>query len=387
MKTNILTGFRFFAAFIVVNYHYGNITGPPSVARGFLSSGPEMVTFFFVLSGFVMAVAYLKRKNFSVSDYWMARIARIAPVYYLAFVLGIFVFYSASDYKNNIIGVILNAVLLQSWVPPYPLSINGPGWSLSVEAFFYICFPAILIFLKKSKPNVLILMITAVALYLLSQLVLINLYNSPICVQFPSVGHDLVYFFPLSHFPSFYLGVAGGYLAMETEFHSSIKSNIFWSFGCLTWIIVIVCLLNNRGIINQIGGFDVALGTNFLAPIFLILILFSVSKNNALVWVFSSRPLIILGEASYGLYILQKPLHKLFSTYISPALSLNKTVEFYTFTVLLVIVSVAVYYLLELPSKRAIIRTWKGFKTSPLGMRFSLGNSPIESSVAASPRR
>jgi len=30
------------------------------------------------------------------------------------------------------VGIVLNSLFLQAWIPPYPLSINSPGWSLSV---------------------------------------------------------------------------------------------------------------------------------------------------------------------------------------------------------------------------------------------------------------
>jgi peptidoglycan/LPS O-acetylase OafA/YrhL len=33
--------------------------------------------------------------------------------------------------------------LLQAWLPQTATAWNTPAWSLSVEAFFYLCFPAI----------------------------------------------------------------------------------------------------------------------------------------------------------------------------------------------------------------------------------------------------
>jgi len=58
MRIEELTFFRFLAAAIVVASHFNqDATG----LTGALVAGPEMVTFFFVLSGFVMGIAYLKK--------------------------------------------------------------------------------------------------------------------------------------------------------------------------------------------------------------------------------------------------------------------------------------------------------------------------------------
>ena len=73
-----LTFLRFVAAFIVVVFHFGRSTGLAQIARPAIISGPQMVTFFFVLSGFVLMVAYYPR-NVTSATFYLARFARIAP--------------------------------------------------------------------------------------------------------------------------------------------------------------------------------------------------------------------------------------------------------------------------------------------------------------------
>jgi peptidoglycan/LPS O-acetylase OafA/YrhL len=72
MKIDALTPLRFIAAAVVVIFHFG-LKGSDYI--GFFSAGPQMVSFFFVLSGFVMAFAHYE-KPLDLEPYYIARAAR-----------------------------------------------------------------------------------------------------------------------------------------------------------------------------------------------------------------------------------------------------------------------------------------------------------------------
>jgi peptidoglycan/LPS O-acetylase OafA/YrhL len=103
MRIEALTFYRFLAAIMVVVHHFGNNL----VSRDFAF---QMVTFFFVLSGFVLTVAYYPKAEFSTKSYAINRIFRIAPVYLIALALAI-----GSNSKAT--AIILNLTFLQSWFP------------------------------------------------------------------------------------------------------------------------------------------------------------------------------------------------------------------------------------------------------------------------------
>ena len=364
MNTNILTSFRFFAAFIVVILHYGNSTGFANLAKNFLTSGSQMVTFFFVLSGFVMTITYFNKPVFSIGDYFSSRIARIVPVYFLALFMSAGMFYSPEHWRDNTVGLFLNIVLLQSWFPPYPLSINMPAWSLSIEMFFYLVFPVVLIFLKKVNPKISIVFLSAMATYFITQFTLINLLNSSFYENFPSPSHDLIFYFPLSHFCSFLLGVSGAYFVLKSHIFNKFSNKIFWSVGFAICLVVVFLLLNNRGLTRTIGGNLIPLESSFLGPIFLVLILFSVSGHNILNKAFCLKPMIILGEASYAIYILQKPCFYLYKKFLWPLLGIGNDATYYVYWLLLVVVSVVVFYVYERPAKKVILGSWDYMKKS-----------------------
>jgi peptidoglycan/LPS O-acetylase OafA/YrhL len=158
MKQNYraLNGLRFLAASAIVSYHYApkvNEFGTmPAFFKNLVRSGPIALGFFYTLSGFVLTHAYsgrvpqtpLPRRSF-----WLARVARLYPVYLLAFVLFIPMAYEKYIHHpaNGVDGIrvfllagALNLVALQAWTP-LAQAWNGPSWSLSVEAFFYLVFP------------------------------------------------------------------------------------------------------------------------------------------------------------------------------------------------------------------------------------------------------
>jgi peptidoglycan/LPS O-acetylase OafA/YrhL len=115
--------------------------------------------------------------------------------------------YGINPISNNM-ALFLNLTFLQSWISPYPLAVNSPAWSVSVEMFFYTTFPLILFFIKKMKPNPERFLIFTILFWAFTQFILINLQNSKFYLGFLTTSHDLIFYFPLSHFCSFLIGIS-----------------------------------------------------------------------------------------------------------------------------------------------------------------------------------
>jgi peptidoglycan/LPS O-acetylase OafA/YrhL len=354
MRIEALTPLRFVAAMIVVISHFGAETGLASVAGGFLTTGPQTVSFFFVLSGFVLTLAYCGRWERSTpSSFWWARVARIVPVYLLALVFTLSLPGNAPSADAKI--VVLDLLFLQAWFPPYPLAINGPAWSLSVEAFFYFSFPLSLWCLKQSAPRAGRLLIASLMVWAFAQAVLDNLLHPRFYAGFPSTSFDLIHYFPLTHLPSFWLGIAGGYWLLQH------RSRIDWSTPVSTILVatttaVLIASLAFKDLYASLNGFRAPLHGGFFAPLFLSFILvLSVANARSTAWL-AAPMLVLFGEASYSLYLLQQPIHQLYSEFIVPRWGFAQAVGFYGYAVLLVLVSIGVFLTFERPLQRGLRR-------------------------------
>ena len=112
------------------------------------------VSFFFVLSGFILVYTYAGRE-IDKRDFYQARFARIYPAYLFspAALVAVFLLRRIENARPvlRIRGAPLRPgdrslvlLLLQAWLPAAALSWNAVAWSLSVEAFFYAIFPSAL---------------------------------------------------------------------------------------------------------------------------------------------------------------------------------------------------------------------------------------------------
>jgi len=352
MRIEALTFFRFFAALIVVIFHYGKETKLVTYAKPFIISGPQMVSFFFVLSGFVLMISHYNKKNETFTSFYASRAVRLAPIYIISLLLTSY--FTFGKGINNIKAFVLSLTFLQSWFPPYPLSINSPAWAMSVEVFFYISFPLILLIIKKCDIKPVWLILFSLSIYIFTQSILSNLLGTNFYDGFPSTSHDLIFYFPLSHACSFLLGVAGGYVCIKNE-------KYILSQGPLSLTILIVVLfstyllLQYPNAIRMVFDFPIAFGSSFYGLIFLILILSIAFSNNFITRLLSLPIFIILGEASYSMYILQQPLRIVYRSYIAEYLTLNKSNDFYAYLVFLITIAIATLYLIEKPFKNLLI--------------------------------
>jgi peptidoglycan/LPS O-acetylase OafA/YrhL len=150
-----LTGARFLAAYWVLLYHFtvefrfDPLPGKPTTSHAvptllapILLQGHLGVDFFFLLSGFILAYTYLGadgEPRGGKRAFWVARIARIYPVYLLGLILAIPDLLASIP---NILGwqfltaaTAIHLLLLHAWIP-VGTAWNQPSWSLSVEACF-----------------------------------------------------------------------------------------------------------------------------------------------------------------------------------------------------------------------------------------------------------
>lgn len=351
MKFDSLTFFRFIAATIVVIFHFGRETVLVRSAPELLIVAPHMVPFFFVLSGFVLTFVYWDREP-DTKKYLRARIVRIFPTYYLA--LGAALLLETVPYGNQ--AVLLNALLLHAWFPPYPMSINGPSWTLSVEIVFYLAFPFLLWILhaKPIKPRNLLGI--AFIYWFFTQLVLTNLLNTSFYKPYPSISHDLIYYFPPSHFSTFFLGMAGGYFYLHTD-KKSLPRNWILTLAFLATCIFIYYAIYYGGILTRLIGMQIPFLDGTYAPLFLIMVLLvAFSQGSRLQTALGNRFFALLGNASYGFYIFQRPFHQLLDTYLFPSLNLSDELSFYVYFTSLTLFSILIVIAFERPVRKLLMR-------------------------------
>lgn len=186
-----LDSLRFFAFFAVFISHAALFLGYENQTKIFttlktyiLANGDVGVSFFFVLSGFLITFILLqeknKNRNISLKKFYIKRILRIWPVYFIALILGFFVlpFFMHALIGNAHLPFIANAPLnvlprYLFFLANFSLAFHGGAsvltdilWSISVEEQFYLVWPFIVAFVpNKYLPRVLIGLIVASSIY------------------------------------------------------------------------------------------------------------------------------------------------------------------------------------------------------------------------------
>ncbi|HQW50473.1 MAG TPA: acyltransferase [Tepidiformaceae bacterium] len=142
-RLDSLTGLRFFAAWLVLQHHFTNFALVPVLQR-YTGFGATGVTFFFVLSGFVLTWSFVPSDT-APRFYWR-RFARIWPLHALTTLLALPVFYTWRDVPLEWGPVLLSFALLHAWVPTATTYFAGnpASWSLSCEMFFYAVHPLLI---------------------------------------------------------------------------------------------------------------------------------------------------------------------------------------------------------------------------------------------------
>jgi peptidoglycan/LPS O-acetylase OafA/YrhL len=144
-QLHALTGLRLVAALAVYFSHLPAPRGAPGWLLAIQQSGYAGVTFFFVLSGFVVTLNYFDtlRTPRQVWAYTVARLARVYPLYLVVLAWPAVHLWAAGTLPKY--ELLLHVLGVQAWHPdPRVLfPFIQPSWSISVELFLYATLPVL----------------------------------------------------------------------------------------------------------------------------------------------------------------------------------------------------------------------------------------------------
>ncbi|MFI5618725.1 acyltransferase family protein [Streptomyces sp. NPDC051567] len=207
-----LTGMRWAAAFVVFVYHvrnFGYFGGEDArIIDWAFGAGATGVSFFFILSGFVLAWS---ARGDGTRMFWRRRAARVYPVHLVTAAAALVLAFTLVPglRPGGPVEAAANLLLVSSWNPQWWQALNPVSWSLVCEAFFYAVFPALYAGLRRMGPRALTVLVGACVL----TVILLPWANSTFALDWS------LYSFPLARFPEFVLGAAIGLLVRTGAWH------------------------------------------------------------------------------------------------------------------------------------------------------------------------
>ncbi len=191
-RLHSLTGLRFFAAVAVALMHGLALYRLPIVDLGFVG-----VSFFFVLSGFVLTWAGAAEKGAGL--FLRDRIAKLFPL--SAATLAIAALVPVAQNSSGV-SFLQSLTLTQAWLPWSASSFNPVAWSLSAEAFFYLLLPPFVTVMRRFSTKELVG--TVIFLGVLQPVLGVACQVS----LGAQVSHFITYNLPPYRLPEFVIGVA-----------------------------------------------------------------------------------------------------------------------------------------------------------------------------------
>ena len=305
-----LTGLRFIAAFLVVichaeefKYIWGIREQNTWDLHFFSMMGELAVTFFFVLSGFLITYLLLLEKErtgtINMKGFYMRRVLRIFPLYYLTVILGLFVFphFSILDFPgwtaeingNFWIKVAMYMVFLSNLAAasifPVPYAVHT--WSIGVEEQFYLIWP----FMVKYGKNTLLSLLGIIAVYLIFAKGFWYLDDL-------NEGTNRLYqvaagFFRFTRIDCMAIGGVGAYAI----YYNKEKILNF------LYLVPVQVFLYGLTFLLFFGNVEFGYFTHEVYSILFCLIILNIGTNSATLFQFENPTVKYLGKISYGLYM------------------------------------------------------------------------------------
>ncbi len=380
-----LTGIRFVAAFGVFIQH---MLGKLGMTRFYCPFGDGGVTFFFVLSGFILTYVYADRltRYRDVPRFYFTRWARIWPLHVVTLAVYIFCFFKLAHIYNHALPtrkLIVNVLLLQSWIPSYSWCFfyNGVSWSISTEAFFYFMFPLLIIkrggfWLKY------IIATVAIAAYVMTIFIFSDAINQ---TGWASVI-PLMHCFPVVRLFEFMTGMAVARLFLArprlmTDQRSIWKDTLI-ELGVIGLLVAYyVCRLY----FPNTSQWPVMLRTllSKVGPVFFFAtIIFFFSHTRGVIGRFMGcRLMVYLGEISFAFYMIHFFFIRLLEGYDFQPLPMYYGGLFGATLVLSIASASLLYHVVELPSKACLLALYDRGIFAMAGQAFNRIKITFQSAV------
>ncbi|MGE8537983.1 MAG: acyltransferase family protein [Acinetobacter sp.] len=339
-----LTSLRmFFALFVFLSHlaflkndtHYANIFNS-IFDEGFLG-----VSFFFILSGFILAYNYKEKiltGNISKKEFYISRLVRIYPVHIAMTALVLLLTYLRSGTGWEYL--IQHIFLIQSFFleENVHFSLNSPSWSISDEMFFYLLFP--FLFLISEKIRVYIFILYLVGIFLLN----IQLDKNQ--------GHYWLYISPLIRFSDFLLGIILFDFYEKIKFYYS-KINIPTFVFELSAILLFVLFFVFHSKIDISYRYSMYYWLPMAAIIFVFALSYVVKEKSIITRFLSNKYMVLAGEISFSFYLLHV-LEIQVLNYIKNILSVHMDLMLFSIIIFLVtlLASLLMYKYIEKPLNR-----------------------------------
>jgi peptidoglycan/LPS O-acetylase OafA/YrhL len=346
MEIKQLTFTRFIAAFVIILFHYGQNSFPfnTGMLHHFARESAFAVSYFFCLSGYILSHVYYG-SELNNKQFFIKRIARIYPLYFTGFIVVLISIILLFDALPKGSSIILQLLGLHAWAPGMALEINYPSWSLSVELFFYACFP----FLIKAAKKISFQKIIASVLlfWIISGITHILLVKN--CSDEFSVQEFILYN-PLFHLNAFIFGIGANIIVqrIKGKIRRNDRTLLFVFLMAITGMFFIVATDNPLLPWGHNGLF---------APLFVAMIIPLHLGGHIISRIFSLKIFIFAGEISYAMYILQHPVRIWFEEFMKRLhITTGPSAMFYTFLAVLIIISSCAFLGIEKPLRKKLVK-------------------------------
>ncbi len=356
-KLDQLTTLRFFAAWMIVIHHCAGAglfgfshdhIQPFKLGQG--------VSFFFVLSGFILTYVYPKLGSYkNVLNFFHARFARIWPIHAAVFLLALWIIPFNWEWKT----AFANLLLVQAWIPlrSFYWSYNAPSWSISAEFFFYLAFPVLI---HRWEKNWQIKMLASSAI--LAALIFFSKH-----AQLPNYDYAMLFISPISRIFEFIFGIFISFI------WQNYRQKNAWSITEATLIetaIILLCYLSMHYTVFfqkwvHTAPFGSAIsdwleGSGSTLPFGLLIYVIAIGRGK-ISKILSQPYFVLLGEISYSIYVLHYILIRYYELNIAFFPHSSNLWAFFIFCSILLLSSYIMWSWFEMPSRRLILRGRRAF--------------------------
>ena len=299
---------RGWAILLVFFFHAWGISGgssasEPSLWFSYVAAGRTGVTLFFVISGFLLSIPWLRAMQSSnvvmpsLKNYYAARVLRIVPLYYLAVFMACVV---SGSWGTGFKAFTFQFVGFEI----FPFSVVW--WTLVTEVQFYLVLPLLIWLLARSGKSRLILLLV---LILWGSVYITQVLHNP---SGEKIGSYLLTKSLFGRLPAFLLGMLAAWIFLKARALPIFSANWVRVLGA---VIILLALFINGAVLRHtvlLGEWKSESNWHehhiYEAILWSVVLLVLVLTRPLFHRAIANSVLAVVGKLSYSLYLWHVPI-------------------------------------------------------------------------------